>query len=146
MQFLQLLPTPAERIACMVAVGRHLPPGGILAAAIVEDLQPSPEVGAIPPLPDVRELDGWVYSSLPTAVAAGEGEIVLRRLRQVVSPAGDLSEEPNEVRLSTFAADQLEVEAAAARFRPAGRRTVPATASHVGSLVVLLARESEEAG
>jgi SAM-dependent methyltransferase len=145
MQLLQLLATPAERIACMVAVGRHLPPGGLLAAAIVEDLEPPPQ-GAIPPLPDVREVDGWVYSSLPTAAAAdGGGELVLQRLRQVVSPAGELSEEPNELRLSAFPADQLEVEAAAARLRPAGRRLVPPTVAHVGSLVVLLASEAEEA-
>jgi SAM-dependent methyltransferase len=140
MQFLQLLATPAERISCLVAVARHLLPGGLLAAAIVEDLE-APE-GAEPPIPDVRDLDGWVYSSLPTAAAAGGGEIVLRRLRQIVSPAGELSEEPNEVRLATFLADQLEVEAAAARLRPVGRRSVPPTAAHVGSLVVLL--EGEE--
>jgi len=140
MQFLQLLATPAERIACMVAVARHLPAGRLLAAALVEDLE-IPD-NAIPPLPDVREVDGWVYSSLPTAAAAGAGEIVLRRLRQVVSPGGELTEEPNEVTLSTFPADQLEVEAAAARLRAAGRRTVPPTASHVGSLVVLLSKEA----
>ncbi|MGD9736213.1 MAG: class I SAM-dependent methyltransferase [Solirubrobacterales bacterium] len=146
MQFLQLLATPAERIACLVAVGRHLPAGGLLAAAIVEDLEAPSGDDAFPPLPDVRDIEGWVYSSLPTAAAAGDGEIVLRRLRQVVSPAGELSEEPNEIRLRTFSAEQLEVEAAAARFRPAGRRAIPPTASHVGSLVVLLAREPEEAG
>jgi len=140
MQFLQLLATPAERISCMVAVARHLPAGGLLAAALVEDLE-IPD-NAIPPLPDVREVDGWVYSSLPTAAAAGAGEIVLRRLRQVVSPGGELTEEPNEVTLSTFPADQLEVEAAAARLSAAGRRTVPPTASHVGSLVVLLSKEA----
>ncbi len=140
MQLLQLLAMPAERIACMVAVARHLPPGGLLAAAIVEDLEVPPDPA--PPIPDVRDVDGWVYSSLPTAAATGGGEIVLRRLRQVVSPAGELSEEPNEVRLSIFPADQLEVEAAAARLRPAGRRVIPPTAAHVGSLVVLLEKEA----
>ena len=142
MQLLQLLATPAERIACMVAVARHLPPGGLLAAAIVEDLEMPADPA--PPIPDVHEVDGWVYSSLPTAAALGDGEIVLRRLRQVVSPAGELSDEPNEVRLSTFPADQLEVEASAARLRPAGRRTVLRTVSHVGSLVVLLATPPQE--
>jgi SAM-dependent methyltransferase len=140
MQFLQLLATTAERISCLTAVARHLPPGGILAAALVEGLE-VPDDPA-PPIPDVRDVDGWVYSSLPTAiVGAGEGEIVLSRLRQTVSPAGELSEEPNEITIHTFPADQLEVEAAAARFRPAGRRSTPATDSHVGSTVVLLAKE-----
>jgi SAM-dependent methyltransferase len=139
MQFLQLLATPAERISCMVAVARHLPPGGLLAAALVEDLE-VPDDPA-PPIPDVRDVDGWVYSSLPTAAVSGGGEVVLRRLRQTVSPAGELTDEPNEIVLHTFPADQLEVEAAAARFRPAGRRSTPATESHVGSTVVLLAKE-----
>jgi SAM-dependent methyltransferase len=139
MQFLQLLGSTAERISCMATVARHLPPGGLLAAAIVEDLEMPADPA--PPIPDVREVDGWVYSSLPTAVIAGEGEIVLRRLRQTVSPAGELSDADDEVVLQTFPADQLEVEAAAARLRPAGRRSIRATESHVGSLVVLLAKE-----
>jgi len=98
---------------------------------------PEPD-GAPPPLPDVREVDGWVYSSLPTEAAVGSGQIVLRRLRQTVSPDGELSEEPNEVRIRTFSADQLEDEAASAGLAPLGRRTVPPTDVHVGSEVVLL--------
>jgi SAM-dependent methyltransferase len=141
MQFLQLLGSSAERISCMAAVSRHLPPGGLLAAAIVENLETPADPA--PPVPDVREVDGWVYSSLPTAVVVGEGEIVLRRLRQIVSPGGELSDEENEIALRTFPADQLEVEAAAARLRPAGRRSIRATESHVGSVVVLLAKEGD---
>jgi SAM-dependent methyltransferase len=142
MQFLQLLESPAERIACMASVARQLSPGGLLAAAIVEEIEAPADAEL--PVPDVRDVDGWVYSSLPTAVVtSGDGGIVLQRLRQLVSPAGELSEEPNEVALTTFTADQLEVEAAAARFRPAGRLEVPATASHVDSLVVLLRKEED---
>jgi SAM-dependent methyltransferase len=141
MQFLQLLGSSAERISCMSAVARHLPPGGLLAAALVEGLEMPADPA--PPIPDVREVDGWIYSSLPTAVVAGEGEIVLRRLRQTVSPSGELTDEENEIALQTFPADQLEVEAAAAGLRPAGRRRVRATESHVGSIVVLLAKEGD---
>ena len=41
-----------------------------------------------PPLPDAREVDGWVYSSLPLDAALDGGSIVVRRLRQTVSPDG----------------------------------------------------------
>jgi hypothetical protein len=86
----------------------------------------------------VREVDGWVYSSLPLEAALGEGEIVIRRLRQTVSPSGGLSEEPNDVRIHTFGAVELEAEAAVAGLRPVERRVIPATDLHVGSVVVVL--------
>ena len=100
---------------------------------------PGPD-GAPPPLPDVREVDGWVYSSLAVEAAVGPGEIVVRRLRQLVSPEGALCEAPNEVRIATFPAASLEADAAAADLLPAGRREIPPTEIHVGSLVVLLER------
>jgi SAM-dependent methyltransferase len=135
---LQLLPGPAERAACLGSVAAALRPGGLFAAAIVEAM-PEPD-GAPPPLPDVREVDGWVYSSLAVEAAVGPGEIVVRRLRQLVSPEGALSEEPNEVRIATFSAASLEADAAALDLRPAERREIPPTDIHVGSLVVVLER------
>jgi SAM-dependent methyltransferase len=137
---LQLLAGPAKRAGCLRSVAAALRPGGVLAAAIIEAM-PEPD-GAPPPLPDVREVDGWVYSSLAVEAAIGPGEIVVRRLRQLVSPQGSLSEEPNEVRLATFTADALEAEAAAFGLVPAGRREIGPTELHVGSLVVLLERAS----
>jgi len=135
---LQLLADAEERAECLRCVAAALRPGGIFAAAIIEEL-PEPD-GAPPPLPDVREVDGWVYSSLATEVAVGPGELRVRRLRQTVSPAGELSEEPNEVRIATFTAGTLEAEAAAFGLVPAGRHVIPPTDLHVGSLVVLLER------
>ena len=140
MQMLQLLPDSAARAACLSRVAAQLRPGGRFAAAIVERM-PEPD-GASPPLPDVREVDGWVYSSLPTEALIGNGEIVIRRLRQTVSPDGALSEEPSEVRIRTFPARQLEVEAVRAGLAAVARHEIPATDLHVGSTVVVLARES----
>ena len=135
---LQLLPDQAQRRDCLRSVARTLRPGGLFAATIIEEM---PEAdGAPPPLPDVREVDGWVYSSLAIEAAIGPGEIIVRRLRHAVSPAGDLSEEPNEVRIATFSAASLEADAEATGLRPAGRREIPETELHVGSLVVLLER------
>jgi SAM-dependent methyltransferase len=140
MQFLQLLPDREARLACLRRATAALRPGGLLAAALVESL-PRPE-GALPPLPDVREVDGWVYSSLPVAAVTADGRIVLRRLRQTVSPAGELREEEDEVELQAFPAEALEAEAASVGLLPAGRRSVPATEAHVGSVVVLLERSA----
>ena len=100
---------------------------------------PEPD-GSPPPLPDVREVDGWVYSSLPIEAAVGAGEIVVRRLRQTVSPAGELSERANEVRLRPLSAEQLEAEAPPKRaWRRSGAARSP-TDIHVGSTVVVLGR------
>jgi len=133
---LQLLPGAAERAESLRSIAAALRPGGLLAAAIIEEM---PEAdGAPPPLPDVREVEGWVYSSLAVEAAIGPGEIVVRRLRQTVSPEGALSEEPNEVRIATFSAAALESEAAACGLIAAGRHEIPPTDIHVGSLVVLL--------
>lgn len=140
MQFLQLLSSAGDRRDCLRCLAAALQPGGLLAAAIVESIPPSD--GPLPPLPDVREVNGWVYSSLPVSAATAGERIVLRRLRQTVSPAGELREEDDEIQLRTFAASALEAEAADAGFVPVGRRVIPETDAHVGSLVVLLERSA----
>jgi hypothetical protein len=79
-----------------------------------------------------------VYSSLPIEAAVDVGAIRVRRLRQTVSPAGELSEEVDEVLLQALDASTLEAEAELAGLAPAGRRVIPPTDDHVGSTVVLL--------
>jgi SAM-dependent methyltransferase len=138
MQFLQLLPGSDDRVRCLRGVAEQLLPEGRFAAAIVEAM-PEPD-GSPPPLPDVREVDGWVYSSLPIDALIGPDAIVIRRLRQTVSPAGELDEEPNEVRIATFSADQLQLEAEAAGLVPVERRWIEQTDVHVGSLVSIFER------
>jgi SAM-dependent methyltransferase len=139
MQLLQLLPTPVDRVRCLRSAAALLAPGGRFAAAIVERL-PEPGAGP-PPLPDVRDVEGWVYSSLPVDAATDGGDIVILRLRQTVSPAGELAEEPNEVRIHSLSAERLEAEAAEARLVALERIAIPATDLHVGSTVVVLGRE-----
>ena len=138
MQLLQLLDGPGERSACLAAVARHLRPGARAAFAIVESMA-EPDADARP-LPDVRELDGWVFSSLPVDAIVGEEEIAVRRLRQTVSPAGELEESPVELRLARLSAPRLEQELMSAGMAAAGRLAVAPTAAHVGSTVVLAAR------
>jgi SAM-dependent methyltransferase len=141
MQLVQLFAGESERVACLSCVAAHLRPGGLAAFAIVEEM-PAEIADPSPPLPDVREADGWVYSSLPLETVVGDGEIVVRRLRQTVSPGGELSDEVDEVRLRRLSADRLEREAEEAGLRPTGRRAIPPTDAHVGSTVVLLEKEA----
>jgi SAM-dependent methyltransferase len=136
MQLLQLLDGEGERAACLARVAAHLSDGGLAAFAIVEELPAA--AGPEAALPDAREANGWLYSSLPLEPALDPERIVVRRLRQTVSPAGELSEELNEVALRRLTASTLEREARAAGLRPVGRREVGPTDDHVGSTVVIL--------
>jgi SAM-dependent methyltransferase len=138
MQLIQLLDGRAGRLDCLRCVAFNMPPGGRAAFAIVEEPPPPPPEGALPPLPDVRQLEGWIYSSLPLEPLVVEGSIIVRRLRQTVSPDGDLSERLSEIELRLLSAETLEEEGTEVGLRPAGRRTIPATETHVGSTVVLL--------
>ena len=137
MQVFQLLGGAGGRVAALERASTHLDPGGAVAVALADPFEAVPPADALPPVPDVREEDGWVLSSQPVAVRPENGAVAIDRLRQLVSPAGELSEELYTVRLDTVSPDELEQEAARAGLRPAGRPTVPATHDHVGSTVVL---------
>jgi len=130
----------ADRLACLRCVTEHLADGGIAAFAIV-DGAPSGTTAALP-LPDTLERDGWVYSSQPIETLVNDELIRARRLRQTVSPAGELDERVSEDVLHTLTSLELEEEACEASLQPAGRRLVPPTEDHVGSTVVLLEKES----
>ena len=142
MQVVQLLGGAEGRRRLLRAVRRHLAPGGLLAAALADPFEAVPREDALPPLPDVREGGGWVFSSTPVAVRADGRAVAIDRLRQVVSPDGALSEHLVTLRLDPLSAAELEAEAREAAFRPLPSRAVPATADHVGSTVVLLEVEA----
>jgi SAM-dependent methyltransferase len=137
MQLLQVLGGAPGRRAALARVAAHLPPGGRLAAAIVEPWTASAE-GPPAALPDIREENGWIYSSLPVAALAAGGGVEIRRLRQSVSPDGRVSEEEHADRLDDLDAEALEHEAAEVGLGPAGRLEIPPGDGHVGSTVVIL--------
>jgi SAM-dependent methyltransferase len=139
MQTIQLLGGEDGRAAFLRCAHKHLKPGGLLAAAIAEVLELYEVVdGFEMPLPDIREYDGVVYSSQPTAVRAERGGFVLERQRETVAPKGERTVEQNRIRLDGLTARGLEREGRAAGFTPAGRATVRATADYSGSEVVML--------
>ena len=128
------------RRAALERVVAHLAPGGTFAAAVVEDRHiPADDPGQLAaPLPDVREHDGWVFSSLPRSVRRDGGRLVIERLRQAISPAGEITEQVDITHLSPLSAAELEAEGRDAGLRAAGTREVVATDWHVGSTVVLM--------
>lgn len=137
MQLMHLLGGGAGRAAALAACAGHLRSGGRFAAALLAGSQPVG--GDLPlPLPDVAERDGWVYSSQPVEVRPLAGGLEVRRLRQLVSPDGSLSEELDATRLDPLDADGLEREARSAGLSAAGRLAVGATDDHVGSVVCVL--------
>ena len=135
MQLIQLL-ADAERRRCLESISTHLEAGGRAALAVVEGDEAG--ISESPPLPDVRETDGWVYSSLPLGVRVEDGSLVIERLRQTVAPDGRLSEARSRDRLRVLDAERLESEARDAGLRPAERLVVAPTRAHVGSTVVVL--------
>ncbi len=139
MQLVQMLGGEAGRRAALTRAAAHLSSTGRLATAIVERPAASLERAAAA-LPDVREREGWVYSSLPTIVPMEGGDLEIRRLRQAVSPDGSLSEEDHVDRLQALDADRLEAEAAASGLRPSARLEVPAADGYLGATVVVLRR------
>ncbi len=139
MQTIQLLGGAGGRADFLRCAHRHLVAGGALAVAISEVLDLYEVVDGMPmPMPDVREVDGVVYSSQPTAVRAdGEG-FVLERRREMVGLSGEMTVEENVIRLDRLTVRGLEREGVAAGFTRGGRAHVPATEDYSGSEVVIL--------
>lgn len=138
MQVVQLLGGSPGRAAMLASVRLHLEAGALLAIALADPFEGIPAGEIAPPLPDVREEDGWVYSSMPVTVRDEDGATAIDRLRQVVSPSGHLTESMFTIKLDRVSPGELESEAQAAGFRVLPRRAVPATDDYVGSVVVML--------
>jgi SAM-dependent methyltransferase len=137
-QVVQLLGGPQGRASFLGCAARALARDGVLAVALSDPADAVPAEEVRPPLPDVLEAEGWVLSSRPLAMYPEAGGVVIQRLRQAVSPAGELSEELTYLRLDELTPERLEQEAERAGFTPAGRRHVPETRDYLGSTVVLL--------
>jgi SAM-dependent methyltransferase len=138
MQVTQLLGGSGGRRSMLAAVRGHMEPGAVLALALADPLDGLPLNDALPPLPDVRELDGWVYSSRPVAMRETAEGIAIERVREAVSPDGSLRESAATVILDGVDAGDLADTAEREGFRRLPPRSVPATESYVGSRIVML--------
>jgi len=138
MQVAQLVGGPAGRETMLATLARHLEPGGVIALALADPFDAVEPGDAQPPLPDVLEIDGWVLSSTPVAVRDEADAVAIDRIRQAVSPAGDLTEELFSITLDNCAPATLEDEGRAAGLTVLPSRHVPPTVDYVGSTVVML--------
>jgi SAM-dependent methyltransferase len=137
MQLVHLLGGADGRAALLERVLAHLAPGGCFAAALLASTAEATDHGN-PPLPDVLERDGWIFSSLPIEVRGVDGGLEVRRLRQLVSPAGELNETTEALRLDELDPERFEAEAIAAGLEPRERVEIPPTRDHVGSTACVL--------
>ena len=140
MQFVQLMGGEPGRATLLEGVASCLAPGGAFAAAISDLDEAIPAEDAPPPLPDVGERNGWVYSSLPLDVRPEPNGVAVEWLRQVVSPAGQLTEKHHTEVLDSLTPVELEREASAHGLRPEARHEIDHTAAYIGSTVIVCRR------
>lgn len=138
MQVLQLFGGTRGRRAALACIRRHLKLGALFAAALADPFEGIPAGEIVPPLPDVRETDGWVYASTPVAVRRESSAAAIDRHRQSVSPAGEISEWVATIQLDLVSPDELEAEAGECGFAARERGWIPDTPEWTGSTVVML--------
>jgi SAM-dependent methyltransferase len=138
MQVVQLFGGEPGRRAALARIHRHLRGGGLFAAALADPFEGIPAGEVVPPLPDIRDADGWVYASTPLTVRREEATAAIDRHRQSVSPTGDISESVATIQLDLVSPDELEAEAAGCGFVARRRGWIPDSAEWTGSTVVML--------
>jgi SAM-dependent methyltransferase len=157
MQTLQLLGGTAERVEFLRCANAHLRPGGLLACAIVTELDPFDTADGSPaPAPETSRVAGDLYLSQATAVRVLDRQIVIERLRRIIPegdpgvgdrPPGDSwadpaavaqADERDVIELARVNASELEREGLQAGFAPEPAMEIAPTDEHVGSAVVML--------
>jgi hypothetical protein len=138
LHLIQIVEAP-DRPGLLARLSDLMAPGGILALTVVDETTLlSAGAASTQILPDMREFDGWVYSSEPLWVQVGEGALTVRRLRESVSPEGGMERDIHDEVLHRVDPETLEQEAADAGFSPAGRRQISSGENEADSTVVLL--------
>lgn len=144
MQLLHMLDGIEGRRAALRSIAHALAPGGVLAAAVLAE--PLPPSGPTESIPDVREEDGWIHSSMPVEVRVGGERLEIVRLRQLVSPGGDLSDATHVTIVDRLPPGVLEADVAAAGLRIAASEPIAETDEHVGAVVHLIERAGDADG
>jgi SAM-dependent methyltransferase len=140
MQLAQILGGPDARVAMLRRVHAHLRQDGTFAAALTDLREVITDDTPSPPLPDMLERDGWVFSSQPISLAMDDDGLVVERRRQAVSPAGEIDESTTAIAFDYVSPGRFETEARVAGLEPVGRREIPETLDHFGSTVVICRR------
>jgi predicted O-methyltransferase YrrM len=129
----------AARPALLGRLAELMAPGGTVALTVVDETTLlSAGAAATQILPDMREIDDWVYSSEPLWVQVGDDALKVRRLRERVSPDGQMERTVHDDLLHRVSPDRLELEGEEAGLRRAGRRQISSGPNEADSAVVLL--------
>jgi SAM-dependent methyltransferase len=127
-----------QRGSLLEALAGLLAPAGLLAATLVDESTLLSEgVWSSRILPEMREIGDWVYSSEPLWVQVAERSLRVRRLRERVSPSGELERAVHDELLERISPEQLEEEARQAGLQPLERRSVRSGPDEADSVVVL---------
>lgn len=138
MQSVQLFGGTCGRAAFLRRAKTALTPAGTLAIAIADTLSAASGDELQAPHPDLREVDGVLYSSRPIALHDHPDAVTIERIREIVARDGTRTVSQDLVTLDKLRADELEAEGAAAGFQVLPRREVPWNDEYIGSAVVML--------
>jgi SAM-dependent methyltransferase len=136
MQTVQLLGGSDGRLAFLRSARAHLLPGGLLACAIVIELEPFDCAHGGPgPTAESTTVDGVRYTSQATRVQVGSATIEIERER---STSASRAIERDLIELDRLTVAELAREGLAVGMHPEPARHIPPTADHSGSSVVML--------
>jgi SAM-dependent methyltransferase len=132
---------PGARPGLLAALAELLPSDGVFAATLVDEeslLRDGLETAAEDAVPDMRDVDGWVYSSEPLWVQVGDESLRVRRLRECVDPAGEITRSVHDEVLHRITPDAFEAEAEVAGFAARERRPITSGPDEADSIAVIL--------
>jgi SAM-dependent methyltransferase len=139
MQTIQLFGGRRPRMRFLERAAAHLLPGGTIAIAIADPLAGGPaQPWTRPPLPDIAEIDGVVYSSQAVMLHDAGHAIGIERVREVIDDRGGRESEPDMIWLDVVTAAELEQEGEALGLGVLPRREIGQTDDYVASTVVML--------
>jgi SAM-dependent methyltransferase len=143
MQTIQLLGGVTGRREFLRRARAHLAPGGVLACAIVTDIDAFDcYAGDLGPSSEVARIDGTSFISRATRVQVGRRVVRIERERSVHAPtrAGAPARPATErdvVELDRVDVAQLQREGRDAGLASAGTRLIAATEEHTASIAVI---------
>jgi SAM-dependent methyltransferase len=138
MQTIQLLGGRDGRLAFLRHARAHMRAGGLLACALVIDLEPFDRAEGDPlPTPEETQIDQRRYRSQPVRLQVGTRTIAIERERSIEDTQG-IELTRDLIELDRVSATELEQEGIAAGWRPERSRSIEATAEYTGSAVVML--------